>query len=164
MEVRNGDIRVLLLGESSSNFPQLQKSLERRHCSCRKVHSYEEAHRVLEEETPDIVLSAIPPQPGAISSLTERLAGSKASFYYAYPVENGCWWLPALRRGERCFGAPAMRPGMFTGVIDQVVETIRAERGQQQRTAPVAALARVVPVRPIRPRNAALLAFTKAAG
>jgi hypothetical protein len=162
--VKNGDIRVLLLGESTSNFHHLQKSLERRRCRCRRVQSYEEAHRALEEETPDIVLSAIPPQPGAISSMTERLAGSQASFYYAYPVENGCWWMPALHRGERCFGAPAMRPAKFTGVIDQVVEEIRAGRETDRKPAPVAALARLVPVRRARPRDSALLAFTKAAG
>lgn len=160
--MKNGDIRVLLLGESTNNFHHLQKSLERRRCLCRRVQSYEEAYRALAEETPDIVLSAIPPQPGAISSLAERLTGSKASFYYAYPVENGCWWMPALHRGERCFGAPAMRPSKFAGVIDQVVEEIRANRESERKPAP--ALARLVPVRRGRPREAALLAFTKAAG
>ncbi|MDE3137002.1 MAG: hypothetical protein KGL59_10545 [Acidobacteriota bacterium] len=108
-------------------------------------------------------MSAIPPQPGAISSLTERLSGAKASFYYAYPVENGCWWMPALHRGERCFGAPAMRPAKFAGLIDQVVEEIRAERERERKIAP-AAIARVVPVRPAQPRKSAVLAFTKAAG
>jgi hypothetical protein len=162
--VKNGDILVLLLGESSGSFHLLQKSLERRHCSCLRVHSYEQAHHLLGEETPDIVLSAIPPQPGAISSLTGRLTGSKASFYYAYPVENGCWWLPALHRGELCFGAPAMRPSKFAGLLDQVVEEIRSEREHERKMVPAAAIARVVPVRPAHPRKPALLAFTKAAG
>lgn len=162
--MKNGEIRVLLLGENASNFHHLQKSLERRHCRCRRVQSYEEAYRALEEETPDIVLSAIPPRPGAISSMTERLAGTEASFYYAYPVENGCWWMPALHRGEQCFGAPAMRPAKFTGVIDQVVEEIRADRRVERKPAPVAVPSRAVPVRRARPREAALLAFTKAAG
>ena len=162
--MKNGDIRVLLLGESPSSFHLLQKSLERRHCRCLRAQSYDEAHQLLDEETPDIVLSAIPPQPGAISSLTDRLSGGKASFYYAYPVENGCWWMPALHRGERCFGAPAMRPAKFAGLIDQVVEDIRAERERERKIAPAAAVARVVPVRPAHPRKPAMLAFTKAAG
>lgn len=162
--MKNGDIRVLLLGESPTSFHLLQRSLERRHCRCLRAQSYEEAHNLLEEETPDIVLSAIPPQPGAISSLTERLTGGRASFYYAYPVENGCWWMPALHRGERCLGAPAMRPSKFAGLIDQVVEEIRADRERERKLAPAVAAVRVVPVRRVQPHKPALLAFTKAAG
>ena len=161
--MRNGEICVLLLGESPKSSHLLQKSLERRHCRCLAAQSYDEAHRLLREETPEIILSTIPPQPGAISSLTEQLEGTKASFYYAYPVENGCWWMPALHRGERCFGAPAMRPAKFAGLLDQVVEEIRADRERERKIAP-AALARVVPVRPAQPRKPAVLAFTKAAG
>jgi hypothetical protein len=162
--VKNWEICVLLVSESPSSFHQLQRSLERRHCRCLRAQSYEEAHQLLGEVTPEIVLSAIPPQPGAISSLTRRLDGTKASFYYAYPVENGCWWMPALHRGEQCLGAPAMRPAKFAGLIDQVVEEIRAERDRERKLAPAVAIPRVLPVRPARPRKPALLAFTKAAG
>jgi hypothetical protein len=157
--VKNGDIRVFLLGESPGGFHFLRKSLERRHCRCRMFDSYEEAQRLLDQEMPDIVLSAIPPRPGAIVSMTDHLAGTRASFYYACPVENGCWWLPALHRGERCFGAPAMRPAKFSGLLDQVVELIRGERERRRKKA-----ARPIPIRAAHSRKPEVLALTKAAG
>lgn len=158
--MKNGDIRVLLLGESPGNFHYLRKSLERRRCRCRCLRSYAEARRVVSEETPDIVLSAIPPQPGAISSMSEQLSGSRASFYYACPVENGCWWMAALHRGKRCFGAPAMRPAKFAALLDQVVEEIRNERQRARKAAP----AEPVPIRPARERKPEPIALRKAAG
>lgn len=114
---------------------------------------------MLEAEKPDIVLSAIPPQLGAIAAMTDLLTGSRASFYYAYPVENSCWWLPALHRGERCLGAPAMRPGEFSDVLDQVVEEIRSERESERRKA-----AKPIPILKAHPRKPEVPAFTKAAG
>lgn len=146
--MKNGDIRVLLVGETTNSFRRLKKSLGRRHCRYQTATSYEEAHRLIGEEMPDFVLSALRPRPGAISSLTERLSGSPASFYYAYPVEDGCWWLPALERGERCLGAPALRSTEFTRVFDSVLGEIRAEREAEQKlTAPASRPARRAKVR-----------------
>jgi hypothetical protein len=45
--------------------------------------------------------------------LAAELVGSEASIYYTFPVENGCWWLPAMRRGRHCLGAPAFRRNEF---------------------------------------------------
>lgn len=156
--MKNGDIRVLIVGESSQSFRHLKKSLKQRHCRCRTATSYEQAHRVVGEETPDVVLSMVPPRPGAISSMAERLAGTKASFYYAYPVEDGCWWLPALRFGERCLGEPALRSREFTLLFDSVLAEIRAGRAIERELAASARLAR----RP-RERKPVLLAYGKAA-
>jgi hypothetical protein len=156
--VKNGDIRVLLVGESSKSFRHLKKSLKRRHCRCRTATSYEQAHRFVGEDTPDVVLSMIPPRPGAISSMAERLVGTKASFYYAYPVEDGCWWLPALQRGERCFGAPALRSREFTLLFDRVLADIRAARAVERELAASARSARRA-----AERKPALLAYEKAA-
>jgi hypothetical protein len=45
--------------------------------------------------------------------LSAELAGSEVSLFYTFPVEEGCWWLPALRRGQNCHGAPAFRRNEF---------------------------------------------------
>jgi hypothetical protein len=50
-----------------------------------------------------------------------ELAGSDVSIFYTFPVENGCWWLPALRRGENCHGAPAFRRNEFPAELERIL-------------------------------------------
>jgi hypothetical protein len=54
-------------------------------------------------------------------SLATALAGSITSVYYTFPVENGCWWLPALQRGKDCHGAPAFRRREFQVEIESLL-------------------------------------------
>lgn len=54
------------------------------------------------------------------------LGRSNCHVFYAYPVENGCWWLPLMNDGQECLGAPALRPREFVGVLDQTLKEIRA--------------------------------------
>jgi hypothetical protein len=54
------------------------------------------------------------------------LGRSNCHVFYAYPVENGCWWLPLMSGGQECLGAPALRPREFVGVLDQTLKEIRA--------------------------------------
>ncbi len=43
---------------------------------------------------------------------------------YSYPVEDGCWWLPVARHGQKCFGAPGLRPSEFVAVFDEMLREI----------------------------------------
>jgi hypothetical protein len=64
--------------------------------------------------------STVPPEQRR--KLTVELAGSGASVFYSFPVENGCWWLPALRQGRNCHGAPAFRRGEFPAEIERILK------------------------------------------
>jgi hypothetical protein len=131
--VNDVDFGVLLVGESARSFTHIIQRLERHGCRCRFVDSYEQARELIANESFELILSVIPPRANAISSLAERLVGTSASIYYAQLVEDGCWWLPALCQGERCFGAPALRPSEFAGVLDREVERFRAGAEIQPR-------------------------------
>lgn len=54
--------------------------------------------------------------------LAAELIGSGASIFYTFPVENGCWWLPALRRGQDCHGAPAFRRNEFPVELERILQ------------------------------------------
>ena len=54
--------------------------------------------------------------------LTSDLAGTGTSVYYSFPVENGCWWLPTLRRGQDCHGAPAFRRNEFALEVERILQ------------------------------------------
>jgi hypothetical protein len=124
--VPDTEFGVLLIGESARSFTHIIQRLEHHGCRCRFVDSYEQARELILSEPFDLVLSVIPPRQNAISSLSEMLLGTRASIYYAQLVEDGCWWLPALRQGERCFGAPALRPSEFASLLDHEIERIHA--------------------------------------
>ncbi|HVB35009.1 MAG TPA: hypothetical protein VNJ52_11650 [Patescibacteria group bacterium] len=126
--MKGEELSVLLIEEASGSFSGIIRRLEKTGCRCRSANSYAEARSMLAAETPELVLSAIPPREKAMSSLTAALAGTGASVFYAHLVEDSCWWLPALRNGLECFGAPAMRPGEFTSLLDRVVAEIRERR------------------------------------
>lgn len=55
--------------------------------------------------------SSVPPEQR--KQLVSDLLTSGVSLFYAYPVEVGCWWLPALLFGEDCHGSPAFRASEF---------------------------------------------------
>lgn len=55
--------------------------------------------------------------------LTSELRGSNVSIFYTFPVENGCWWLPALRRGQNCHGAPAFRRNEFPFELERILRS-----------------------------------------
>ena len=55
--------------------------------------------------------------------LASELIGSKASIFYTFPVENGCWWLPTLRRGQDCHGAPAFRRNEFPFELERILRS-----------------------------------------
>jgi hypothetical protein len=54
--------------------------------------------------------------------LATELAGSNVSIFYTFPVENGCWWLPALRCGLDCHGAPAFRRNEFPQELERILQ------------------------------------------
>jgi hypothetical protein len=54
--------------------------------------------------------------------LASELAGSSVSIFYTVPVENGCWWLPTLRRGQDCHGSPAFRRNEFPNELERILQ------------------------------------------
>jgi hypothetical protein len=72
----------------------------------------------------DLVLldSTVPPEQRR--DLTEALAGVDLSVYYTFPVEYGCWWLPALRRGQNCHGEPAFRRNEFPAELERGLRSL----------------------------------------
>jgi hypothetical protein len=115
--------KVLLIG-SPVGYSHLAHRLGIRECECWYVASYREACPLLKRERVDLVLSPIRLRHESLYPLTSLLDGSRTTLFYYIGVENGCWWLPALRCGENCFGASALRPREFLIALDQALEDI----------------------------------------
>ena len=75
----------------------------------------------------DLVLTLHPGRGTSSPSLGILLSGSATTLFYALRVEVGYWWVPILRLGEECFGAPVLRPSEFVDTLNEVLREIRAE-------------------------------------
>jgi len=118
-------VRVVLLGKCARGTSHLLWHLGQRGCHCSFAASAEEAVAIFHQCEVHLILSTSPVhQATKIVSLLGRF---NCSVFYAYPVEQGCWWLPLMNGGQKCFGAPALRPSEFGDVLDQKLKEIRAD-------------------------------------
>jgi hypothetical protein len=122
-----GMIRVLLVGDNPQSFFLHRKHLERNGCECEFADCERTAWEMLGHRQFDPVLSLHPRRGTSSPSLGIQLSGSLTTLFYALRVEVGFWWVPFLRLGEECFGAPVLRPSEFANALDEVLKEIRAE-------------------------------------
>jgi hypothetical protein len=47
--------------------------------------------------------------------------------FLCLPVENGCFWLPAIDAGKECLGLPALRPREFASTLEKMARNLAAE-------------------------------------
>jgi hypothetical protein len=69
----------------------------------------------------DLILLDSTVSPEQRRQLVSELTGSNVSVFYTFPVENGCWWLPTLRRGQDCHGTPAFRRNEFPYELERTL-------------------------------------------
>jgi hypothetical protein len=119
-----GSVEVLLVGDGPQAFSLSQRHLERKVCRCHFARSQRGLEELLNEKQFDIVLTMRRIE-GRSTDWLGALLGSRTTLFYALPVEVGCWWVPVLRGGADCFGAPALRPREFFDVLNEIVHEIR---------------------------------------
>ncbi len=130
-------VRVLLVGESAKGFSHLLRRLEKLGCECRVAPSSSEAARLSAGRVFDLVLCTDLEE--GIYTFISSLAGSPTTLFRCYPVEDSCWWLPVLRHGANCLGAPALRPAEFGCALEGLVEEIRSGKHLPGQVADCAA-------------------------
>ena len=113
---------VLLVGRNGSWGSVVLKSLEKFGCELAYEAPQTVTPRNARKGAYDLILldSTVPPEQR--KDLASELAGSETSLFYTFPVENGCWWLPVLRRGQDCHGAPAFRRNEFPLELERILK------------------------------------------
>ena len=125
--VSNKVLRALLIAEGLQTPSSLARRLEGQGCRCSFARSYREACLSLGNQDFDLVLGPLRLRGVTLLPLIDLLEGSKVTLFYSHPVEQGCWWLPALRRGEKCFGSAAFRSSQFVSVLDEVIVEVQTD-------------------------------------
>ena len=115
---------VLLVNDNKSATHYLLNHLRTLGCLCSLTRSHDEACDLFRRKEFDLVLSKFVPQGGACHELVMLSAGTRASLFYFFAVENGCWWIPRVRFGQECWGETALQPRQFAYVLEKLIQEI----------------------------------------
>jgi CheY-like chemotaxis protein len=111
---------VLLIGQNFHSAQALPDRLQRRGFRCYFARNRRAAIDLLSSHPVDLVLSNVHLSDGTGFSLLVALAGLPVSAFLCVPVENGCFWLPAIDSGKACLGLPALRPSEFASALEKM--------------------------------------------
>jgi len=130
--------RALLVGENPEGSSYLANRLQDRGFQCEFASSSQEAASLIRTHGFDLVLSPMRLRNISLLPLIDLFDGSSVTLFYFHAVEEGCWWLPAVRRGERCFGSSALRPNEFVSALEAAMNEARLDRPMldETRSAP----------------------------
>ena len=121
---------ILLIASNPLGTSSLVKRLNKWACGIRTCSSSQEARALAAKQSFDLVLSEFGLRDGSSCPFTASLIGSNTTLLYSYPVEAGCWWLPAVKNGQSCWGCPAMRSAEFIGFLETFLAEARVRQTQ----------------------------------
>ena len=114
-------VKVLLVGDGIRNALILQNHLQRQGCEIFFATSYGEATEMLKERQFDLVLSEFMLSDGTAYQLASALRGTRTTMFFSNAVEDDCWWMTAVFKGQDRSGEPGMRPREFRIRLDEVL-------------------------------------------
>lgn len=112
---------VLLVGRNGSWGTPVLKSLEKFGSELFYVTPQAVTSEYVRNGEYNLILLDSTVSPEQRRQLASELLGSDVSIFYTFPVENGCWWLPTLRQGQNCHGAPAFRRNEFPFELERIL-------------------------------------------
>jgi hypothetical protein len=112
---------VLLVGRNGAWGSSVLQSLEKFGCELSLVPPETVTADYVRENEHAVILLDSTVSPEQRRMLTAELTGSRATIFYTFPVENGCWWLPALKYGENCHGSAAFRRKEFPQELERIL-------------------------------------------
>jgi hypothetical protein len=115
---------VLLVGQSFHGAQALTDRLHRWGFRCHLASNMREASDLLSSHPVDLVLSNTHLSDGTGFGLLVALAGLPITAFLCLPVENSCFWLPAIDGGKECLGLPALGPSEFAGALDEMTRCL----------------------------------------
>ena len=118
--------KILLIAESPMGVSFLAARLKKWACEIHFASSCKEASAFLSTQRYDLVLSEFRLRDGSAYPLADLLLGSNTTLVYSYSVENGCWWLPAVKDGRSSWGSLAMQPSEIIGFLEAVARPASA--------------------------------------
>ena len=117
-------VKLLLLGESAKGSSYLLHRLRNWGCDCSVATSIGEALALIDQHTFHLILSTLPLH--GLDPLLDLIGESDCTVFFTCLVEDGCWWVPLVRHGQKCLGTPALLPSEFVELLPRLVKEIAA--------------------------------------
>lgn len=117
---------VLLVGQNLHGAMLLTDRLHRWGLRCHFANNVRTANDFLSSRPVDLMLSNTHLSDGTGFGLLAALAGLPVTAFLCLPVENSCFWLPAINGGKECLGLPALRPSEFSRALEEMTRCLGA--------------------------------------
>jgi response regulator RpfG family c-di-GMP phosphodiesterase len=115
---------VLLVGQHFHSAQALTHRLLRWKFRCHFASTMRAASDLLSSQPVGLVLSNTHLSDGTGFRLLAALVGLPVTAFLCLPVENSCFWLPAIDGGKDCLGLPALRPSEFASALEEMAGCI----------------------------------------
>ena len=115
------EARALLVGRRLSADYRLLERLRKSGWTCVAAEAAQPARELAGANRFDLILSETHLPDGNFQDLMNLLVDSESSLYTCLPVQDDCWWVPVIRRGQFCLGTPALRSREFCDELTQIL-------------------------------------------
>jgi hypothetical protein len=116
-------VEVLLLAETEIEVAELGRFLQQRGCRC-SFASVASAAASLVDHAFDLILCSVPLT--QTHPLVLSLTGADCKFFYRFPVEDGCWWIPLDGKDKKTIGFPAVHSSQFAARLESILTELRS--------------------------------------
>jgi response regulator RpfG family c-di-GMP phosphodiesterase len=118
-------IDVLLVGPGFRHSQALTNRMRRWGFRCHFAGSVRRANELVNSVRVDLVLSNVRLPDGTGFGLVAGLSGLPVTAFLCLPVEDSCFWLPAIDGGRDCLGSPALWPSEFANALEEMARCLR---------------------------------------
>jgi hypothetical protein len=115
--MRTPGMDVLLVGPDFKIGQSLPDRLHQWGFRCHFAGTARMASKLMSSQQVDVVLTTTRLPDGSGFGLIASLSGLAVSAFLCLPVEDSCFWLPAIDHGRMCLGSSALRPAEFARAI-----------------------------------------------
>jgi CheY-like chemotaxis protein len=115
---------VLLVGQNIRCSQSLKDRLDQWKFRCQFANNMRAASDLLSSHPVDLVLSDTYLSDGSGFGLLAALVGLPITAFLCLPVENSCFWLPAVDGGKTCLGLAALRPAEFASALKEMAQCL----------------------------------------
>lgn len=131
------EARALLVGRRLATDYRLLERMAKSGWACVAAEAAQPAFDLAGTSRFDLILSETNLPDGNFRDLMKLLAEPESSLYTCLPVQDDCWWVPVIRKGQFCLGSPALRSREFCEELTQILERAPAPRMPLQRAQPL---------------------------
>lgn len=124
--MRKAESGVLFVGEYPALSASVARVLKSLGCECRYAETCEEALAAMEKRKFRVVLSKAKLADGSPRKLIPAIEGVSGWLFLSFPVEDGCWWIPAMEDGQLCIEAVALHSREFSKALLNILESMSA--------------------------------------